>query len=57
MAVSLALGGGPEFRSAATQLGVNLTGILVAATVTLAVQRAVWRRVPGVVPRVAPARK
>ena len=57
MAVSLALGGGPEFRSAATQLGINLTGILIAATVTLAVQRAVWRRVPGVVPRVAPARK
>jgi uncharacterized hydrophobic protein (TIGR00271 family) len=53
MAVSLALGGGPEFRSAATQLGINLAGILVAATVTLAVQRTVWRRMPGVVPRVA----
>jgi uncharacterized hydrophobic protein (TIGR00271 family) len=51
MAVSLALGGGAEFRSAATQLGINLAGILVAATVTLAVQRTVWRRVPGVVPR------
>jgi uncharacterized hydrophobic protein (TIGR00271 family) len=51
MAVSLALGGGPEFRSAATQLGINLAGIIVAATATLAVQRAVWRRVPGVVPR------
>ena len=51
MAVSLALGGGPEFRSAATQLGINLAGILVAATLTLAIQRAVWRRVPGVVPR------
>jgi uncharacterized hydrophobic protein (TIGR00271 family) len=48
MAVSLALGGGAEFRSAATQLGVNLAGIIVAATVTLAIQRAVWRRVPGV---------
>ena len=52
MAISLALGGGPEFRSSATQLGINLAGILVAATVTLAVQRTVWRRVPGVVPRV-----
>ena len=48
MAVSLALGGGADFRSAATQLGINLAGILVAATITLAVQRTVWRRVPGV---------
>jgi len=55
MAISLALGGGAEFRSAATQLGINLAGIIVAATVTLAVQRAVWRRVPGTVPRTAPA--
>jgi uncharacterized hydrophobic protein (TIGR00271 family) len=52
MAVSLALGGETEFWSAATQLGINLAGIIVAATVTLAVQRAVWHRVPGVVPRV-----
>jgi len=51
MAVSLALGGGAEFLSAATQLGINLAGILVAATTTLAVQRAVWRHIPGVVPR------
>ena len=50
MAVSLALGGGDEFRSAATQLGINLAGILIAATVTLAVQRAVWRRVPRALP-------
>ena len=47
MAISLALGGGHEFLGAATQLGINLAGILVAATATLAVQRAVWRRVPG----------
>src|SRR5690349_5848656 len=51
MAISLALGGPPEFRSAATQLGVNLAGILVAATGTLAVQRTIWRRAPGVVPQ------
>ena len=51
MAVSLALGGGEEFRTAATQLGINLAGILVAATLTLAVQRTIWRRIPGVVPR------
>jgi uncharacterized hydrophobic protein (TIGR00271 family) len=55
MALALALGGGAEFRSAATQLGINLAGIIVAATATLAVQRAVWRRVPGVAPHASPA--
>jgi uncharacterized hydrophobic protein (TIGR00271 family) len=53
MAVSLALGGGTEFGRAATQLGINVLGILAAALATLAVQRAVWRRVPRVVPRIA----
>ena len=57
MAVSLALGGTSEFWSAATQLGINLAGIIVAATVTLAVQRAVWSRVPGVVPRMTVGRR
>ncbi|MGY1745748.1 DUF389 domain-containing protein [Blastococcus sp. SYSU D00695] len=52
MALSLALGGGDEFWSAAAQLGINLAGILVAATATLAVQRALWRRVPRATPRV-----
>jgi uncharacterized hydrophobic protein (TIGR00271 family) len=52
MALSLALGGGREFGEAATQLGINLAGILVAATLTLAVQKALWRRVPGSTPRV-----
>jgi hypothetical protein len=51
MAISLALGGGHEFARAATQLGINLTGIMIAATGTLAVQRALWRHVPGVVRR------
>jgi uncharacterized hydrophobic protein (TIGR00271 family) len=51
MALSLALGGGPEFRSAATQLGINLAGILVAATATLAVQRSIWRRIPAAAAR------
>jgi uncharacterized hydrophobic protein (TIGR00271 family) len=51
MAISLALGGGHEFVRAATQLGINLVGIMVAATATLAVQRAVWRRIPGALPR------
>jgi uncharacterized hydrophobic protein (TIGR00271 family) len=51
MALSLALGGAHEFGEAATQLGVNLAGIMVAAAVTLLVQKAVWRRVPGTTPR------
>jgi uncharacterized hydrophobic protein (TIGR00271 family) len=50
MGLSLALGGSAEFASAATQLGVNLAGILVAATATLALQHALWHRVPGTVP-------
>lgn len=52
MALSLALGGGDEFLSAATQLGINLVGILLAAMLTLFVQKSVWRRVPSAVPRV-----
>ncbi|MGY1801773.1 DUF389 domain-containing protein [Blastococcus sp. SYSU D00922] len=51
MAVSLALGGGAEFLRATTQLAINLVGILLAALATLAVQKAVWHRVPQAVPR------
>jgi uncharacterized hydrophobic protein (TIGR00271 family) len=51
MALSLALTDGGSFTGAATQLGVNVAGILVAAVVTLTLQRAIWRRVPGAVPR------
>ena len=50
IALSLALGGFPEVGAAATQLGVNLAGIVVAATATLAVQRRIWRRVPSSTP-------
>lgn len=57
IALSLALGGGQELGEAAAQLGINLVGILVAALATLAVQRAVWRRVPRVVPEVPRARR
>jgi uncharacterized hydrophobic protein (TIGR00271 family) len=53
MALGLALGQGTVFAEAATQLGVNLVGILVAALVTLLVQKSVWRRVPGSVPNIA----
>lgn len=47
MALGLALGSATAFGEAGAQLGINLLGILVAAAVTLLVQRAVWRRVPG----------
>jgi uncharacterized hydrophobic protein (TIGR00271 family) len=53
MALGLGLGEGGEFTEAATQLGINLVGILVAALVTLLVQKAVWRRVPRSVPNLA----
>jgi uncharacterized hydrophobic protein (TIGR00271 family) len=52
MAVSLALEGGDEFWRAAAQLGINLVGIMVAAVVTLTLQRALWHRVPQIVPRI-----
>ena len=50
IALALALGGGRELAEAAAQLGINLVGILVAALATLALQKAVWRRVPRAVP-------
>ena len=53
----MALGGGPEFSRAATQLGINLVGILVAALATLALQRALWHRVPRTVPKVERVRR
>lgn len=52
MALSLALGGTTEFARAATQLSINLAGILVAATATLALQKALWRRIPQISPPV-----
>jgi uncharacterized hydrophobic protein (TIGR00271 family) len=52
IALSLAVGARTDLREAATQLGVNLAGILAAAVATLALQKAVWHRVPRVVPRV-----
>ncbi|TKV61278.1 DUF389 domain-containing protein [Nakamurella flava] len=57
IALSLALGDGREVGEAAAQLGINLVGILLAALATLAVQRAVWRRVPRVVPDVPRPRR
>jgi uncharacterized hydrophobic protein (TIGR00271 family) len=51
MALSLALGDLPELGLAATQLGINLVGILAAAIATLALQRRIWRRLPRFTPR------
>jgi uncharacterized hydrophobic protein (TIGR00271 family) len=51
MALGLALGSGTAFREAGAQLGINLLGLLVAASCTLLLQKAVWRRIPGRVPR------
>ena len=52
MGLSLALGGDGEFVRAATQLGINVAGILVAAVATLALQKVLWRRVPRALPRI-----
>ena len=52
MGLALALGGDEEFVRAATQLGINLGGILLAAVGTLAVQQVLWRRVPRALPRI-----
>jgi uncharacterized hydrophobic protein (TIGR00271 family) len=52
IALALALGGGTEVREAATQLALNLAGILAAALATLGLQKAVWARMPRIVPRV-----
>jgi uncharacterized hydrophobic protein (TIGR00271 family) len=52
IALALALGGGTEVREAATQLALNLAGILAAALATLGLQKTVWRHVPRIVPRV-----
>jgi uncharacterized hydrophobic protein (TIGR00271 family) len=57
IALSLALGGGSQMASAATQLGINLLGILVAAIATLTVQRLLWHRVPSIVPRLERVRR
>lgn len=45
IAVCLACGVWGEAGSALLQLGINMLGILLAGTITLAVQRAVWHRV------------
>ena len=55
MALALALGAGEDFVEGATQLGVNLTGLLLAAVATLLLQSLLWRRVVPAGPRVGGA--
>lgn len=50
IALATALGDGSELRSSLVQLVVNIAAILVAGMLTLQLQRAVWRRVPGALP-------
>lgn len=50
MALGLALGNATTIGQGAAQLGINLVTLTVTALATLSLQRAVWRRVPGVVP-------
>lgn len=43
--MALALGNGPEIWGSTVQLAMNVTSLVFAGTITLAVQRGVWRRV------------
>ena len=45
IALGLAFGTGDEIRGSALQLLVNVTGMILAGWLTLAVQQAVWSRV------------
>jgi uncharacterized hydrophobic protein (TIGR00271 family) len=45
LALSIATGDGGDARRSLVQLGVNIAGLIVAGTATLAVQKAVWTRV------------
>lgn len=45
IALALALGNWSELGGSAAQLGLNVLGMIVAGTVTLIIQRTVWKRV------------
>jgi uncharacterized hydrophobic protein (TIGR00271 family) len=47
LALSAAVGNWHDAVESATQLGVNLTGMVAAGTATFVVQRLIWRRVPS----------
>jgi uncharacterized hydrophobic protein (TIGR00271 family) len=55
VALSVAVGNWHGARESATQLGINLAGMVVAGTATFLVQRLIWRRV-GFTPPVATRR-
>ncbi|MSW64312.1 MAG: DUF389 domain-containing protein, partial [Actinobacteria bacterium] len=50
-ALGVAFGDPADAGRSVLQLGINVAGILLAAVLTLLVLKAVWRRVPRVVPR------
>lgn len=51
LALAIALGNGGEIGRSLTQLGINVAALLLAGTLTLVVQKLVWRHVPRVRPR------
>ncbi|MBA3368408.1 MAG: DUF389 domain-containing protein, partial [Geodermatophilaceae bacterium] len=51
LALAIALGNGAEIGRSLTQLGLNVVGLLLAGTLTLLVQKLVWRHVPRVRPK------
>ncbi len=51
LALAIALGNGAEMGRSLTQLGINVIGLLLGGTLTLLVQKLVWRHVPRVRPR------
>lgn len=57
VALAIALADGAEIRQSLLQLAVNVGAILAAGILTMLAQRAVWRRVPRVVPRPAGAHR
>lgn len=50
LSLAIALGNGGEIGSSLTQLSVNVAALLLAGTLTLLVQKLVWRHVPGTRP-------
>jgi uncharacterized hydrophobic protein (TIGR00271 family) len=51
LALAIALGNDGEIGRSLTQLGINVIALLLAGTLTLVVQKLIWRHVPAVRPR------
>jgi hypothetical protein len=45
LALSIATANGNDAAQSLVQLGVNIAGLIVAGTATLAIQKAVWMRI------------